>query len=271
MRIPFLLLLAILACPIANAQTDKLTPEEEQAVRTIRDRFNDRLDKEDRIEPLIPEMFVADFGARYAKEKKADDSVGPLILLASGLQFKKEVLDSAKGEDWQHARIATFNFMHVMMVPMMNHMIPSFKSGKEPEPDKLENDLNALIPDSVTELFAKDPVLANFIKKEGMAQPIATVDDLRRVSDNLDKGREMIAAKLSPADKHLSPESAAALKGIMNDKDFGPWLQIADRETYGFPKGTRFIYFFASPMDALLITKVGPEYKIVSAEVSSPD
>ena len=271
MKVILLLLAAIVASPLVQAQADKLTPEEQQAVTTIRDRFNQRLDKEGRLEPLIPDMFISDFGALYAKEKKADTDQGPLILLSSGLQFKKEVLDTATGEDWAHARTAAFNFMHVMVVPMLNHMIPALRSGKEPDADKLEKDLDDLIPQSARDLFAKDPLLGNYIKKEGMAQPIATVGDLRRVSDTIDKGRELIDAKLLPTDKHLSPESAAALKAIMNDKDFGPWLQIADRETYGFPKGTRFIYFFATPMDALLITKVGSDYKIVSAEVSSPD
>ena len=80
MKVILLLLAAIVASPLVQAQADKLTPEEQQAVTTIRDRFNQRLDKEGRLEPLIPEMFIADFGARYAKEKKADPDQGPLIL-----------------------------------------------------------------------------------------------------------------------------------------------------------------------------------------------
>jgi hypothetical protein len=272
MTIRLLLLLIIIALPaLALGQADKLTAEEVQAAKDIRERFITRLNNEARLEPLIPEMFVTDFGASYAKEMVADPSQGDLILLTSGLQFKKELLKAASPEDWQHARTAAFNFMHLVMVPMMNHTIPALQKGGEVEDQKLDQDLNNIIPKSVRDLFAADPVLANFIESKGDVVPITTVTDLRRVADTLDKGRDMVEANLSSKDRHLSAESLASLRKFVDEKHLGPSLEIADRETLGFPKGTRFIFLFATPMHALVITKVGADYKIVGAEISSPD
>lgn len=264
------LLIIISSAVSVRAQSEQLTPEEQKAVQTIRDRFNERIDKEGWIEPLISEMFVTDLGTRYAKEKKADLAAGPTIPLTPGIDVKREVLDAGTEEEWRHALTATFNFMHVISLPMLNSSVRAATSGKPFDPD-VEGDLNKILSKPVLDIFAKDPVLKNYFEKQGTGTPIATVEDLRRVADILDKARAMVSANLPPADRKLSPEATEAMKGMINDKDFGPWVTVAGRESYGFPKGTRFITFFANPMEALMITKVGGEYKIVSAQISSPD
>ncbi|MFL6374584.1 MAG: hypothetical protein ACJ73D_07970 [Pyrinomonadaceae bacterium] len=255
-----------------EAQPAQLTPEEQKAVQTIRDRFNERINKEGRLEALIPDMFVTDMGTRYAKERKADRAEGPLILLTPGIQYKREVLDSATEADWRHGLSASFNFMHIIAAPMLNRTIIAAKTGEGFDPDAVGPDLDKLISPQVLALFSKDPVLKNYLQKEGTATPIATVQDLRRVADILDKAHDMISANLSAADRQLTPEAASLIKEMMGgDKEFGPWLDVSEREVYGFPKGTRFITFFANPMEVLMITKIGTEYKIVSAQISSPD
>ena len=272
MKLSIVLLLCLVISAktfVVYSQSEILTPEEQKAVETIRDRFNEGMAKEGRIEPLIPQMFVADVGVRYAKEAQADPMNGPLILLTPGIQFKREVLADGTEEDWRHALTATFNLGHIIGVPMLNRTIVAAKTGKQL--DDMEGDLDKLISKPVIDLFAKDPVLSNYLEKKGTDTPIATVEDLRRVAATLDKGRDMISANLPPADRQLSAETASMLKTLMNNKDFGPTLGIAERETYGFPRGTRFISFFANPMEALLITRVGADYKIVSAQISSPD
>jgi hypothetical protein len=269
-RILLLPILVLALHAIVVCQPETPTAEEQKAVDTIRERFNERVDKEGRLEPLIPEMFVANVGGRYAQEHKAEAGTGP-ILLTPGIEYKREVLDTATADDWQHALTATFDFMHLVSVPMLNQTVAAARGGSEPDADKIEAELNRVLSKPIVDLFAAEPVLKNYLRKNGTYTPIATAAELRRVADTLDKARDMIVANLPAKDRQLTPLSVESLKKMMSDKDFGPWVATSDREMYGFPKGQRFILFFASPMEALTITKVGGEFKIVSAQNSSPD
>jgi hypothetical protein len=272
MRQPFLLLsvLVLALHAIAFCQSDAATAEEQKAVETIRARFNERINKEGRLQPLIPEMFVPNFGQRYAKERRSEVAAGS-ILLTPGIEYKRKVLDTATGDDWQHALTATYDFMHLVSVPMTNQTMAAARGGKPFDVDNIDAELNRVISKPVLALFAADPVLKSFMHNSGASRPIATVADLRRVSKTLDRARDLILAHLPAEDRQLTPLAVESFKEMMGDKDFGPWVTVSDRETYGFPKGQRFITFFATPMESLTITKVGNEYKIVSAQNSSPD
>ena len=61
-----------------------------------------------------------------------------------------------------------------------------------------------------------------------------------------------------------SKKVSILLKQAMAD-EFGPKLELVETETYDFPEGTRVISIFTPMSNFLLITKVGSEYKIISA------
>jgi hypothetical protein len=271
--LPLTLLLCTLILPSVASAQEKLTAEEQQAFQQVRERFNSSLDREGRIEPLIPEMFVPDFAARWAKEETRDGAPTDLALLAPGLQVRRSVIGLAPAGEIARSLNASFNFARLIEIPMLNHMIAVMKKGGDPDDDRrMMADLNKIVPKAVTEMFAADPVLKDFLLKQGVAEAnIETVEDLRRVNDKLEKAFTLTLEKVPAADRHYTPEAKASIAKVKDDPKFGPYLSVSDDEQFGFPKGTRFLQFFPSVSEIVIVTKVGSQYKIVSVRPGSPD
>jgi hypothetical protein len=273
-----LVFLIFLGCSIVVGQDPKnqLTPDEKKATNEIVNRFTRRLDETGDIKPVINEMFVNDFMARYVKDKIAEVKAKRIgserILFTSGIEYDAGLLEKASDDDWRRLHISAFNFMQHGYLVMFNAASPYLVAGNEPEDSALEKVVNEMYPRSVETLFDADPILRNFIRKKGNTRSIVTVDELRNVNKTLAAGTTLIRADGKP-ELRMSEDSIRALKMLRADTSLGlgPYLEVCERECYGFPAGTRLIKIFASPTHLLVITKVGSEYKIVSAIHSSPD
>src|SRR5687767_4309137 len=117
--LPALFLLAGLYT--SHAQTTHLTAEERLAYENIRTQFNERLDREGKLDTLVPDLLVSDFAARFVKEMKAAKGDGDRELVP-GIEFNAKLLDTVPVEDWKRAIIASFNFTHLVTAPMLNQV-----------------------------------------------------------------------------------------------------------------------------------------------------
>ncbi len=257
---------------------DQPTAEEKKAALDLADRFETRLDETGDIVPVIQELLVADFTGRWVKEKRAyqaNEAVrSDRISYVSGIEYSPALLDQATEDDWRQLYSETFNFMQYTNVAMMNKMAPVILKDKNPvdkDEKDLINDVTNIYPRAVLSLFDKHPILRNFITMKDKT-PIKTVADLRSVNTTLKEALDILN-KSSANKMKMTPESQKVLKAFREKSgdELGPWIGVADRETYGFPKGTRIMTLFSSPMHELTITKVGGQYKIIDARISSPD
>lgn len=266
-------LLIMLAFLHGTQAQDKLTTEEEKAVVEMRHLFNDSLDANGSLAPLIPKLFASDFVARCIKERKLSDKDSSRILLGPGLEYDSKLFSGATEDDWKRGLIATFDILRPGETAIMNLMAASIRNKKEPDADELETLVMRVYPASVRQLFAKDEILKNFLQQRGSGVTIRTTAELRRVTDTLEKAVVLMKKDGDPRNNVLTSDARNARDMFLAKPDhtFGPWLSIADRETYGFPVGTRIIDFFVTPMTQVTMVKIGTEYKLILAVPSSPD
>ena len=260
----------------AGAQSDQLTGEEQRAVLDVRERFSKRISEAVGLETLVPGMFVPDFVARWVKEAKAERQTDGKDLpraFATGMTYAPKLLDEGDEKDWRELHVATFDLMRVAEIAVMNQIAKGVLSHKPPEESELDAAFDVAFPASVKKLLAEDPVLTNFIELHTRTVPITTAADLARVAKTLRQAVELIKKDRGGAGTRFSPDAMKMMDQAFSKAggELGPWLTVADRETFGFPKGTRLITFFASGTERLTIVKVGTEFKIVEAAVSSPD
>lgn len=260
----------------SQANNEVLKAEDKAAVIELADRFIQRLDETSEIEPLIKEMFVEDFAARYVKEKKAEaieenSKPDDDILLTSGLEYKTRLLDEASEEDWRQIQISVFNIMNYMSGNLMNRMAKSILSKKEPDDDELFRLMMNLFTKKVTNIFDNDRVLRNFIVMKERT-PINSLEELRRVNSALAKALEILKKEKTWSSSKMTSEAKQVQKMYRekSGEESAPTLLIADRETFGYPKGTRLVTIFANLMTELTVVKVGNDYKIVQAKLSFP-
>ena len=273
-----MLLLAgyVLSLPIANAQTtiDKLTVEEKQSITEIGNRFIQRLNESGDVEPLLKEMFVSDFMNRYVKEEldqiKTGDQSGQRILFTSGIEYNSDLLKKATEEDWRALYVNTFNFMQYGFAVMFNAQAKSIATGKRSSDGEFEKLLSEMYPASVMKMLNGNLILRNFVAKENDSRPIKNVEELREVNKMLAGANHLL---IGTSKGKLTSESLKVLKLLTAKAGdaISPNLEVCDRECFGFPRGTRNIHAFVTPMHSLLIVKEGADYKILSARHGSPD
>ncbi len=263
-------------CSAVYGQTkkDEITVEEKKAANELADRFVKRLNETGDVEPLIKEMFVSDFMNRYVREeleqKKSEKGSSAKILFASGLEYDPRLLKEATEDDWRSLYVNTFNFMNYGLAFMVNAGFKSKASGKEMDDDEMEKIMGKMYPSSVMTLLNSNLMLRNMFRKGNDARPIKDVDELREANKVLAKVNRILIGK--PEGKLTAEAQAAFKRALEKMGDLStPNVGMCDRECYGFERGTRIIALFATPMHALFIAKVGADYKIISARVSSPD
>jgi hypothetical protein len=121
------------------------------------------------------------------------------------------------------------------------------------------------------DLFAKDPVLKNFIRRGDEPSTIRTDADLGRVAATLEQAVEILLKAIPAADRKNSADAVKVLSVLDRDEAYAPRITITDRETYGLPKGTRLLTFFATPFEHLTVAKIDGHYKIIAAQMQSAD
>ena len=272
----FLLICAASLC-VVSAQQAELTSEERQAAQKVGKSFEQRIGETGKLETAVPEMFVPDFTARWVKEAKARvrdlPSGDSRITFAPGLAYSPQLLDAGDEKDWRELQLATFDLIRIVEVVTMNQMAKAFLSHKEPDDSEIEAAVEKAFPRSVKDLLADDPILTNFINLHGKPVAMTNALDLARVARTMRRAVELMENAPGQEGRKFSPDALKMIDQMFKNagEQLEPQLAVTDRETYGFPKGTRLITFFASPMELLIVVKVGSEYKIVEARITTPD
>jgi hypothetical protein len=281
------LLLTILSCGIVHlvltrhvlgqSETEKPTAEELKAAKELSSRFVQRINETVDINPLVKELFVADFMKRYVREelvKLKEGKKGPSrILFTSGLEYDSELLEKATEEDWRALYVNTFNFMQYSLNVMFNAQAESMAAGNEADHEEMDKLLENMYPSKVMNLVNSNLILRNMVRKGNDARPMKTVQELRDFNKVLAEANSLLDSEKRRGRGILTPESEKILN-LLTEKaadTLGPNLDVCEDECYGFPKGTRMIDLFATPMHSLLIVKVGADFKIIKAQITSPD
>lgn len=269
---------ASLTAVYAQNKDDEITSEEKTAATALADRFMQRLDETGNIEPLIKEMFVSDFMQRYVKAAKhavSAGNAGKQIGFSTGLYYDPSLLGQASDDDWQRLYIADFNFMQYGFVVSINEMAKYGRPMTDAEQEALDCFVKTIYPRRVTRLFDGNPILKDLFDDEGGfgTAVVKNADDLRSVYVTLNEGNDLLFRSKGGIGIGLSGNARRVLADFRTRtaKELAPNVELVEAELYGFPKGTRFISIFASATHYLLIVKLGNEYRILSAQFSSPD
>jgi len=254
--------LEVSASPSLHSAQEQLTSAEIQAVDEVVNRFVQRLEETGNFNLLVKELYTNDFIQRYITQQQKElaeaKSLSPVIFFAPGLEYKPDLLKQATTEDWQRFYIAVHTILCYGILIGMNHTAPALLKGEEPD-DKF---LNNIIPPQVVKLFNGHPILKNFVLMKGATKSIETVEEMRSVVTIL----EQAVVLLQQESPKLTEESKKVIELLKEAFRKENPAEIIEKESYGYPKGTRIITVQTPLMYGLHIVHIGDKYQIVWAE-----
>jgi hypothetical protein len=235
----------------------KMTAAEEQEAREMVERFIRRMQETGDIAPLIGELFVSDYAARLQQEALAM----PLPMLS------RSAVEQASREELVRYQLAFNNSLYVAGQLFLN-----YKTSHPAEDDVDEWGAayytRMLLPD-IIELCKADPVLKMLFEEDtpGRAgenrpeasspeasgvidhddEPIRTVEQLRSFTSTLEQAialarRHIAASPVKPSliERHKGANDEANWTAEREAMKPRVWLML-NRDSYGYPKGTRII------------------------------
>ncbi len=257
----------------AQGKIYELTAEEKKAAQDIGDRFMQRLAETGDVEPLIKEMFVNDFMQRYVKARKHELSAGKEastnITFGPGIEYSSSLLDKPTDEEWRQLYVSMFNFQQYGFMVAFNMSAKSLLNGDEMDEKVIDN----IFPKGVMNILDADPILCNLIQEKNNQNIIKTIDEFRRVNKTLSAAINLLHSGNYKNKVKMLDDARKVLKTFKEKaaKEMEPSLVFADEESFGFPKGTRFVRVFASVTHVLIVVRLGGEYKIVGADFVAID
>ena len=265
----------LLSEAVAQTKEEVVTAEEKKAAQDIADRFTDRLDETGDVDIVAKELFISDFVERFIQEEKNGESVNTEkarnIHFVPWLSYKTEMLDQASVAEWRQLYVSLFNFSQYGLVVSSNKWSKDILNQREPEID--EKDAMKIYPQNVMGVLDAHPILRNLVIKKDSSNMIKSFSEFRSVNVTLAEAIRLL--RLANKDKplRLNPDSRKVQKLFAEKirQELGPTLDVEDKAHFGFPAKTRFVYVWASVGVRIMITKVGNDYKIVEAVISSPD
>lgn len=235
----------------------QLTAQEEQEAREIAERFIRRMEETGDLAPLIEELFVADYAVRLQQEAISK----PLPLLS------QSVAEAASREELVRYQLVLNNSLYVATQLYLIY-----------ERSRPETDTDAewgaahylrLLPPDIIELFKADPILKVLFEEEPPAsadgnapeastsgeanvidhddEPVRTVGQLRGLTSTLEKA--VVLARRHIAASPFKPNLTQRHKGANEEENWTEerktmrphvWLML-NRDSYGYPKGTKLI------------------------------
>ena len=255
---------------VAAAQDtdERVTKEEEAEAREVASAFFERLFETHDFAAVVGELYVSDymprhFRSRLAVNERAADSTFMLDGVPS-LSFDSRLAAHADDEHWPRLFVAANNFMHYGFVSMFSR-----KDMEEMgDPEKIADaDMLAAFPPEAVEVLGANPSLANFIRKKGDDVDVLTLEELRAVTEGMEKAERLTRAGFDervPATEKLE-RNLAMLRALPAREDVS---LVADAEAFGYPEGTRLFRVFAPVCYNLILVREGERLKIVWAFVA---
>jgi hypothetical protein len=258
----------------AQKKTDEITAEETKAANELADRFVQRLDETGDIGAVVSELFVPDYMERHVREQKlelsevAESPKRNNLRFVPWIDYSPSLLEQVPALDWRELYVSVFNFSQYGITSGLNLYSKEILAGKDFDPDP--NDVKKIYPKKVRDLLDQDPIVSNLIVRKNTSNIIATVDDFRRVTKILKQADEILR---NPKPLRMNAD-AVKVQQTFSGKvraELGPTLIVDEKGRFGFPARTRMFQVWASVWVSLTVTKVGNDYKIIEAFVSSPD
>lgn len=239
----------------ATLSDEQLTEIEKQQAREVAIQFTTRFVETSDLNPLVKDLYRSDFIERF-KRDRSEDLIGRSVDLyfVPGLDYNSRLLAAASTEDWQRFYIAANNFLFFGFMSG----IRTFSVNKDLKPSDL-------YPSSVINLLDSNPNLANMIKRKGNSRAVSSIEEMQKATATLEQAAAIMRKKLT-GKASLNIETRELVRLMNEDELFRPQLEIVDDESFGFPKGTRFVFINTPLLFRLILVKSDGELKILSAE-----
>lgn len=244
---------------------EEITREEAKRAQEVADLFVKRLIETGDLAPVIDELFVADFIQRYIKHQKniSQESNAPSeIFFAPGLWYKPDLLNQATEDDWRRFYIATYNFLYHGFIVGMNRMANDLLKGNTPDDEEFER----IIPPKISDFFNAHSILKNFIRRKDKQIPIGALEEMRSATVTLEQGLRLLREEVGSGQIKPSDESKKVFEMLNHPDLIKPFVEVSEKEFYGYPPGTRALLIQPPLMFGLTLADVNGKYKIVWAE-----
>lgn len=240
----------------SKRDTSQVTQVEEREAREVARQFTLQFIRTRDLAPIVKDLYWSDFIERY-KQSRLKDLNGNSrdLLLVSGLDYNSRLLTEGNSEDWKRFYIAANNFLLVGFLVGLKHYLDG----------KTDFKITDIYPPSVFALLDNNLNLANMIVRKGSSKAVSSVEEMRNATATLEQAVSVLRQKergrpLATIEKKLTK--------VMTEKEvFIPRLEIADRDFFGFPKGTRIILMNAPIGRLLLLARDGNRLKIFATEI----
>jgi hypothetical protein len=262
--------LAFVSPRVAAAQEarGRVTKEEEAEAREVASAFLNRLFETHDFATVVDELYVYDYMPRYVRGRhdlkaRATDSTFMLEGIPS-LTFSRRLAAHADDLLWPRLFVTANNFMHYGLTSILSRKSP----GEMSDSDKFdEADMFAAYPPEALKVLEANPALANFNDKTGDPVDVKTLEELRAVTEGMEKAERLARADFAarvPATEKLE-HNLAVLKAMPAVSEVS---LVDDAEEFGYPEGTRLFKVFTPPVYDLLLVRDGERMKIVWAFVA---
>lgn len=245
------------AFTIAMQGEDHISKTEEQETLRIAQLFLQRFEQTRDINPILDEMFVADFSDRLLTEP------GELSYI---FDIEPELAPKIKPAEFRRFYAAMLNEVYLGGLYILSKYPPeSFESLNEKE----------VWPPDIWKLLVSNSYLAHIFNEEAeettaSERTISNLEQLRSITDTVEKVNALMRKYV---DRSRAGQTRHYRENLMDLKQRfeGCWMKpgvwICDRNCFGFPKGTRLFYICVPPLIHLILARVDGEMKIVAAMI----
>jgi hypothetical protein len=233
----------------------KITAEEEREAHELAERFLRRMQETNDLAPLVGEMFVPDYAERLGQEA----SNKPLALLS------KSAVEGASREELVRYDLALNNSLYLASLLFLAYQ--TSHPAQDVEQEWGATYYKQLLPPDIIELCRNDAILRVLFEEETKEsaeenrsgapvensnvidhddEPIRTVEQLRGFTSTLEQA--IVLARKHLAALPRQPALVERHKGASEEENwtaererFKPRAWRLERDSYGYPAGTRII------------------------------
>ena len=129
-----------------------------------------------------------------------------------------------------------------------------------------EEALEKLLPPAVLSLLDEHPILKNLFEPKGDPKTIETLEEMQDVSATLEKGLRLLLTGQTNFTVQLNKKSKQVIEKLIQTELPQPRTEVSDKESFGYPAGTRMLWTMTPIFFGLTLVKVNGKLEILWAE-----
>jgi hypothetical protein len=271
LKIVSLSMVILLSCPVAvlpGAQLNNqyLSKAQAQEVQEFASSFTKRLEETKDFAPLVKEFYFEDYIERYIKTQQNGDlpNEGPYRLgLVPGVEYTSNLHTQASREEWQKFYVAVNNIFYLGIVSGLCTFSPD---------TDVQITATDLYPREVLDLLGSSKNLSNMVERRKGSPPISTVAEMRSAIDVLEGAATLMKAYVLRNPPEFNERYKQNVDAILKNRYImKPWVEIADDDQLGLPKGTPIIFINTQTGFKLILAKSNGQLKIVWVAPNTDD